>query len=314
MKILGKAFILFTIIALILFPIAGCTGPEGPQGAEGPSGDDGADGTIWYTGSSNPGASTGVNGDLYLNTNDGSVWQKSGGSWSNIANITGPQGVQGTEGTEGPEGPSGDDGADGAIWYTGSSNPGASTGVNGDLYLNTDDGSVWQKSGGSWSNIANITGPQGEQGPEGPEGPEGPAGGPAGPEGPAGPAGSVRQIVVTWNPYDQYIYFGPLAFLTAVDVYPGQYIRIKGAGFDPGDIVRITICQNNTLLVEAEANDCGAFEVFAVLPGAPPLTYGPVSLKAWVDVDGDGIFYEDGELQACWPLDIVEESYFFGIW
>lgn len=162
---------------------------------------------------------------------------------------------------------------------------------------------------------AGTEGPQGPAGPTGPQGPEGPEGlegpqGPAGTEGPQGPPGPVRQIVVTWDPHDQYLFFGPMSALTTVEAYPGQSIRIKGACFDPGEIVILTICEDDLFLAEAIANDCGAFEVFAVLPGAPPLSYGPVSVKAWIDSDGDGIY----ELQACWPLDIVWEDYFFSTW
>jgi len=79
-------------------------------------------------------------------------------------------------------------------------------------------------------------------------------------------------------------------------------ICIKGAGFDPGDLVLITICEDDSVLTEAIANDCGAFEVFATVPGLP---LGVVSVKAWVDLDGDGS-YEKGEMQAVWPVDIVE--------
>jgi len=163
---------------------------------------------------------------------------------------------------------------------------------------------------------AGPAGPEGPTGPQGPAGPAGPAGaaGPAGPTGPAGPAGPAgpqgpqgdpgptRQIVVTWDP--QY-YWGWSSF-AVVEAMPLQPIRIKGACFDPGDIVIITICKHDLVLVEEViANDCGAFEVYTTLPSAPPLTYGPVSVRAWIDVDGDGILVK-GELQACWPLDIVE--------
>jgi hypothetical protein len=135
----------------------------------------------------------------------------------------------------------------------------------------------------------------------GPAGPAGPSGS-AGPQGPQGDPGPTRQIVVTWDPKE----FWGFAYFAVVEAMPGQSIRIKGACFDPEDIVIITICKDNLPLAEAEANDCGAFEVYATLPSAPPLTYGPVSVRAWIDVDGDGILFEKGELQACWPLDIVE--------
>jgi len=89
-----------------------------------------------------------------------------------------------------------------------------------------------------------------------------------------------------------------------------MYIRIKSACFDPGDYVYITICEDDYPLAEAIANDCGAFEVTAFLPGVPPLSYGPVSVKAWV-YNAD---IEDYELQACWPLDIVYENDFVDDW
>jgi hypothetical protein len=101
-----------------------------------------------------------------------------------------------------------------------------------------------------------------------------------------------------------------MSSLGAVEAYPGQEIRIKGACFDPDEEVIIAICEHDIILTEAVANDCGAFEVYAFLPGVTTLGYGPVSVKAWTDTDGDGYY----ELQACWPLDIVKESDFFDYW
>ena len=155
---------------------------------------------------------------------------------------------------------------------------------------------------------AGPAGPQGEQGPEGEQGPQGEQG-PEGEQGPAGPAGPPRQIVVTWSPLDPYIFFGPMSALTTVEVYPEQQIRIKGSGWEPDQEITLTICEDDYLLAEVIANDCGAFEVFVVLPSAPPLDYGPVSVKAWV-IHTDGLFH----LEATWPLDIVDEGYFFGTW
>ena len=70
-------------------------------------------------------------------------------------------------------------------------------------------------------------------------------------------------------------------------------IRIKGAGFNPGEVIRITICEDDTFLVEAVANECGAFEVFATVP---VLRLGVVSIKAWVSE----------VIEAVWPVNIVE--------
>lgn len=190
MKTLGKIFIVLTLMALVLVPVAGCAGTAGPAGPAGP---------------------------------------------------TGPQGPQG------PAGPAGATGAAGA------------------------------------AGVAGVAGAAGATGPQGPQGDPGP----------------TRQIVVTWDPQ----YYGGFGYFAVVEAMPRQTIRIKGACFDPDDIVIITICEHNLILVEAEANNCGAFEVYAVVPGIP---LGPVSVRAWIDVDGDGILFEKGELQACWPLDIVD--------
>ena len=115
-------------------------------------GGNGANGSVWYNGTGAPSAGLGVNGDYYLNNANGDVYTKSGGSWSVIGNIKGPAGNNGTNG---------------ATWYTGSGAPSAGLGVNGDLYLNTVNSDVYQKSGGSWSVIANIKGATGAGVPTG---------------------------------------------------------------------------------------------------------------------------------------------------
>lgn len=70
-------------------------------------------------------------------------------------------------GATGPTGPTGPDGND---WATGSTVPDNGDGDNGDLYLRTSNGDVYEKSGGTWSVIANIVGPEGDPGPAGPAG------------------------------------------------------------------------------------------------------------------------------------------------
>jgi hypothetical protein len=98
--------------------------------------------------------------------------------------------------------------------------------------------------------------------------------------------------------------------LTAVEAYPGQTIRIKGAGFDPSDEVTITICENDFVLAHAIPNECGAFETYAVLPSASLISYGPVSVKAWIYNSETELY----ELQSCWPLDIVGYTEFIENW
>jgi Collagen triple helix repeat (20 copies) len=94
--------------------------------------------------------------------------------------------------TQGPAGPPGSGGS-GSTWYEGAGAPLSGTGVDGDFYLDTANGDVYQKAAGAWgAAVGNIAGPQGLQGPAGPTGPTGPQGndGPQGPQGATGPQGN----------------------------------------------------------------------------------------------------------------------------
>jgi hypothetical protein len=157
-----------------------------------------------------------------------------------------------------------------------------------------------------------CTGSQGIQGPEGPAGPAGPAGpvgpdGPVGPEGPqgdTGPAGPPRQIVITWDPED----LQPWHYFAAVEAEPRQSIRIKGSGFEYRDIITISICEDDIVLVEEVlSNRCGTFEEYALLPKSTEIDYGPVTVRAWLNAEIEDGKVIDGDLQATWPLDIVPE-------
>lgn len=64
-----------------------------------------------------------------------------------IMNIMGPQGIQGNPGTNGTNGTNG---APGSVWYSGVGAPAGGLGVNGDFYLNTANGDVYQKVAGAW--------------------------------------------------------------------------------------------------------------------------------------------------------------------
>ncbi len=147
------------------------TGPRGARGATGPQGVPGARGSLWSTGSGTPTA-TGQNGDLYLDTSSGEVYEVVSGTWTMEANITGPQGamgargISGSQGLQGPQGPQGVPGARGSLWSTGSGTPTA-TGQSGDLYLDTSTGDVYELVAAAWVLKANIKGPQGAQGPNG---------------------------------------------------------------------------------------------------------------------------------------------------
>jgi hypothetical protein len=119
MNILKKSLILVTAMVLLLPSAIGCTGTNDIKGATGTVI---YAGTTIYTGATDPGTSTGVNGDLYINTDNGGLWQKSGGSWAYLSNIkgtNGQNGIDGIDGTDGADGEDGEDGADGSMIYTG---------------------------------------------------------------------------------------------------------------------------------------------------------------------------------------------------
>lgn len=157
----------------------------------------GDDGTVWLTGVGAPISDLGINGDLYLDTATGDVYQKDSDIWSSIANIIGPKGDAGSMWLYGAGSPSdslgtdgdfyldtnngdiyekdtstwvlitnitGPQGDEGASWLYGTGVPSDSSGQDGDLYLNTVTGDVYQKQGGIWSIIANIAGPPGDDG------------------------------------------------------------------------------------------------------------------------------------------------------
>ena len=128
---------------------------------------------------------TGNNGDLYLDTSLGNVYQNVVGVWGTTpietlkgdTGATGPQGPQGDKGDagapgkDGASGPAGTNGTNGtnAVWSTGANDPTSTTAGNpGDLYLNTTSGEVWQDVGGTWADTdSSLKGPQGAQGAQG---------------------------------------------------------------------------------------------------------------------------------------------------
>ena len=126
-----------------------------------------------------------VPGSLYYNQN-GIAWQPVGGK-----GIKGDTGNAGPTGPVGPIGLTGPAGPKGSVWYTGAGAPGTLH-VNGDYYLNSTNGDVYEQIAGVWTLVANIKGPIGNTGPAGTPGTPGAPGatGPVGPSGPAGIGGS----------------------------------------------------------------------------------------------------------------------------
>jgi hypothetical protein len=106
----------------------GPQGPSGPTGNVGPVGPPGQRGAVWFTGSGAPGAISGsINGDLYLDSASGDIWQLTGGAWVKDGNIKGPQGSPGLGG--------------GASVYVQDTAP--TTTVQGALWWNSSDGNLY---------------------------------------------------------------------------------------------------------------------------------------------------------------------------
>lgn len=64
-----------------------------------PTGAPGLPGESWWSGAGAPSAATGNEGDWYLDTTNGDVWEKvDATTWTVKANIKGPQGIQGVRG------------------------------------------------------------------------------------------------------------------------------------------------------------------------------------------------------------------------
>lgn len=175
----------------------GFTGSTGPTGAQGPIGSVGSMGATGPTGRTGP---TGAQGQI------------------GATGVTGPTGATGF-GSTGPTGPTGNNGPG---IYTGFGLP-VFTGINGDLYIDGNDGKVYQWNSGtsSWvyagytifgptgatgatgaTGVTGYTGPSGVTGDVGPIGATGPTGinGDTGPIGPTGPAG----IPTSLNSFNGY--------------------------------------------------------------------------------------------------------------
>src|SRR5690606_6860259 len=99
--------------------------PSNPIPIAGGGGGNGG-GMDFLHGSTDPGASLGKEGDVYLNTSSGDLFRKENGTWTLLMNRVGPQGPQGPEGPQGPQGEQGPPGADGRgvadITYDGDAN------------------------------------------------------------------------------------------------------------------------------------------------------------------------------------------------
>jgi hypothetical protein len=128
--------------------LTGPTGPQGPIGLTGPAGPQGPQGQIGLTGPAGPQGPQGLQG---LKGDPGA---------------TGPQGSIGLTGPVGPQGlqgPQGAPGINGKSILNGTSDPIATTGSDGDFYINTTTNAIFgPKSAGGWpTNSTSLGGSQG---------------------------------------------------------------------------------------------------------------------------------------------------------
>ena len=89
---------------------------------QGPKGDKGDKGSQIYSGNGLP-TITGNEGDIYINTATGILYQYEGTEWVEKFSIKGPQGPIGPQGKQGVQGPKGDKGETGAIGPRGIQGP-----------------------------------------------------------------------------------------------------------------------------------------------------------------------------------------------
>lgn len=74
---------------------------------------EGGSGERWFVGAGAPAGGLGEDGDLYLNSTNGDVYEKAAGAWSKVANIRGPEGAKGEKGEKGETGAKGEKGSTG---------------------------------------------------------------------------------------------------------------------------------------------------------------------------------------------------------
>ncbi len=148
-----KANYLLLLIALVALFAASCgktgaVGPQGPQGPVGPIGPQGLaglNGTMIYSGGTVPDASTGANGDFYIDLATEVLYgPKTAAGWGTGIALVGPQGKPGTNGT---------------IIYSGNTPPPATTGVIGDFYIDLTTGIFYgPKTADGWGTGFSLKG------------------------------------------------------------------------------------------------------------------------------------------------------------
>ncbi|MHA7100873.1 tail fiber domain-containing protein [Roseivirga pacifica] len=133
---------------------AGADGTDGVDGIDGTNGTDGIDGKSMLNGTGAPAATLGIDGDIYFDTDANAVYgPKTAGAWGAATSLVGPAGADGADGTDGI------DGIDGSSILSGTSNPVAANGTDGDFYINTSSLQIFgPKTGGAWGTATPLQG------------------------------------------------------------------------------------------------------------------------------------------------------------
>lgn len=270
----------------------GLTGPTGVQGQQGLAGTAGA---VVITadllfGSGPPSGALGVDGQVYVDTDNDDVYKKITGAWVLQTNIHG---------------------ANGTNILSGVGAPSSGLGNDGDTYIDTGSGAVYSKSGGVWTATgSNIRGPTGPTGPTGPLGLTGAPGSPGGqgatgPTGPTGLTGATGPANATGptGPTGQQGPGGQAGFLydyradasSTANSYPGDgkvrwdnatqasattiYISHLEHDLEDLDIILAQFVEGATLIIQ----DAGVSENFQkwTISGAPTNSNPGTSTSYW---------------------------------
>lgn len=122
-------------------------------------GQNGKDGAAWHSGENEPAASLGKDGDFYLDTKNGVIYEKDG-DWKVVAELSN-SGFGSSNKV--------------AQWFYGKGEPKVVEGAKeGDFYVDTDKGNVYQYTNGSWGDpVFCLQGEKGEPGTPGTPGKDG---------------------------------------------------------------------------------------------------------------------------------------------
>jgi Collagen triple helix repeat (20 copies) len=153
--------------------LAGTKGDKGDKGDTGIAGQNGTNGKNLYFNDGIPVNNFGTNDEVYLDKTTLNIYKKINNIWVLQGNIKGTNG------------------RDGLNFLSGSVDPVASYGLEGELYYNTTNFNVYKKVNNVWVLSGNLKGPKGDKGDTGAQGLQGIQGvaGSIGPKGDTGAQG-----------------------------------------------------------------------------------------------------------------------------